>query len=127
MIAVDVPRMRQYSNSGTKMAFAPLAFVGTPLEWLNSTTFATANGTFMMISGAKYVNSAAPPFSDPFAWLPGANYDGDEVVNGTKVHRWSIKVEHLGVAMLLKVTEDGTPVEYDLNATIKVRGRRAPP
>ena len=120
VVAVDVPQKRQYTHGGFKLPFAPLAFVGTPLEWLNSTNFVTENGTFMILAGAKYHNPAAPAFSDPFRWLhsPLARYDGDEVENGTKLHRWVMKLAREKVSLLLKVDQEGTPVVFVVNATI---------
>ena len=109
---------RQYSSQGSKLPFAPLAFVGTPLEWLNTSSWVTINGTFIAITGIKYPQSTAP-YNDLFSWLAYAKYDGDEALpDGRVVHRWSLKSEVPQVSLLLKVTGDSVPVVFEENVTI---------
>ena len=109
---------RQYSSQGSKLPFAPLAFVGTPLEWLNTSSWVTMNGTFIAITGIKYPQSTAP-YNDLFSWLAYAKYDGDEALpDGRVVHRWSLKSEVPQVSLLLKVTGDSVPVVFEENVTI---------
>jgi len=119
ILANDATMQRQYSRSGSILPFAPIEFVGTPLEWLNVTSWVTVNGTFIELSGAKYVQDLDQKYNDIFSWVPASKYDGDEVVNGTAVHRWALSLERpTPISLLLKATEDGTPVSFEENVTI---------
>jgi len=126
--ASDSNLKRMWSRAGSVIPYAPIQFVGTPLEWLNSTTWATADGAYQVLSGAKYPGSSDgyPRFVDEFRMLKRAHYAGEAVFQGTAVHKWLVRSFFPGAGvvstLLMSTIADGTPLFMEQNTSFKMPG-----
>jgi len=76
---VDSDRQLDLRTQNGKSGFAPSAWVGTRMEWFNSSTWQVHNSSVMVLNGACLAlpaDESSSTFSDPFAWVKYAQPDG---------------------------------------------------
>lgn len=117
LMASDSEAKRMLTISDMELPFAPRDYVGTGMEWFNSTVFNTDNATFFEINGNKYYAGGNSPFNDMFAWVPMAKYSGQVAVKGEQLHRWTFSTDNqqMSSSFELLVHESGVPVRLTQN------------
>jgi len=119
----DATARRSISQGGSKVPYAPLSFVGTPLEWLNQTQYADNEFTGIDLENTKYPGNLdqSSGFHDLFAWTIVAKLVGTV----GSYHRWeySIETPYSASFVLLTSLDDTTPVQFLQNITMTQPGK----
>jgi hypothetical protein len=120
LMASDADERRTITFSDMKLPFAPNAYVGTAGEWFNSTVFNLDNSTFFNINGNSYFAGGNAPFSDLFAWVPVAQYEGDIIFGGQRLQRWTFSSQspQMSSSSELLVQDSGLPVRVAQNISL---------
>ena len=116
-MASDTGKRRLYSKTGHRLPFAPLAFVGGPLEWLNITTYAEGTWAGEVLEGQKYLAKYQDGFHDIFRWVRFARYDGNATVNSTVLQRWQLKTTFPTTLSFVLYADGDVPVSFEQNLT----------
>jgi hypothetical protein len=119
-MASDSDAKRMVTLSDMKLPFAPSEYVGTSMEWFNSTVFNIDNATFFRINGNKYFAGGDSPFNDLFSWVPAAEYGGEIIVRGQTLHRWTYNTQgsSMSTSFEMLVSMDGSPVSVSQNLSV---------
>lgn len=114
---------RKATTSNVKFGWAPEAYVGTPLEFMNFTTYYTETYMGFEINGQHLDASiyGAVRFSPTFSWLPAARDGGMVEYSGTSYQSWVFT--YGSTSMLALFDAAGVPVYLDQNVTAPSVGR----
>ena len=107
-ISQDEDQQRTAAVSDYKLPFAPLSFVGTPIEWANSTQLTQASFSGIVQNGQTLATTHPVPYHNKFAWLAGATYKGGVVHEGQLLQKWEFEIP--GNSFVLLVTNVSVPV-----------------
>ena len=101
-----------------KVPFAPTAFIGTSMEWINTTQFQTKTLFGVEVNGETLDATAAygAHYNSIFAWLKYAKPGPNVTVNGTSLASWNLHTKTTSLELL--VDTHGTPVRFEQTATI---------
>lgn len=110
--SMDTGEKRMTVGQKVKMPVAPGEFVGTPKEWINSTTFLAQDWGGINLNGETLDGSSLSTlrFKDIFAWLPFAKYYGNVTVNGTELQNWTYFSTAITLSLLVDIKN--TPVIF---------------
>ncbi|KAL1520421.1 hypothetical protein AB1Y20_022005 [Prymnesium parvum] len=113
-LAQDTKQMRRAEVRYTKMVFGPKEYVGTPLEWVNFTTYFFEDYMGIDFNGALLdACMYGGKFSDMFGWVSHAQDGGRVVVDGKALHRWMLTAPTVHFELL--IDSAGTPYRYIQN------------
>lgn len=120
----NTPLSRMATASTFKFGYVPAAFVGTPLEWMNITTYLTKSVFGLWLNGETLDGSKAYPtnkFNPTFGWLSGAKDGGMRPHNGSSYQSWVLSMSFpVKASFLLLVDAGGVPVYNEANYSIGV-------
>jgi hypothetical protein len=107
-ISQDEDQQRTAAQTFYKLPFAPLSFVGTPMEWANTTQLTQASFCGIVQNGQTLAAAYNISYSNKFAWVAGATYTGGVVHDGQPLQKWVLAVP--GNSFTLLVTNASVPV-----------------
>ena len=118
LICNDDTLKRGVVQMTTKVPFAPAAFVGTALEWINTTEFQTKALFGINLNGVKLDGTAAygAHYSSVFSWLPYAKAGPNVPVNGTVYLSWALQTPTASLSLL--VNSHNLPHRFEENVTV---------
>jgi len=112
---------RSVQFTAYKFAYGPKEFIGTPLQFLNMTTYHGDGFLGIKLNGETLDAGVSYPtqWSDMWGWLKAARDGGSAVLDGYTLHRWTLSLPPVaGDAHFdLYVHADGTPYRFLQNAT----------
>ena len=119
VVAQDDLKGRGITRTHSKMPFAPAAFIGTPLEWINITQFQTSELFGIEVNGEKLDGTAAygAHYNSIFSWVKYAKPGPLVTINGTMCASWVLQIK-TGVLKLL-LDAHGTPRLFEENVTVR--------
>ena len=122
-VSADSTARRFISAAATKLPWAPAAFHGTPLEWLNVTNFADNDFSGIILEGAKYEGAfggARKGFQDLFGWAKFAKLVGK--LADYNIWSFSTPLPYPVSFILLTTMNNSVPVFMGENVTIPQAG-----
>lgn len=120
ILAQEMSQQRRVLMRPQRMPIAPLEWVGTAREWLNTSTFELPNLVVVSFNGNEYKAASPPVFSDLFSFLQVATYAGEVSFKGRLADRWIFElanthleafIDKAGMPLLLTQAFDVKGVE----------------
>lgn len=116
----EASHKRRATHGEHTFTIAPAAFVGTPKEWFNYSSFETPHFYGWALNGNGMASDGpADDFSDIFAFMPSTRDCGETSYKSAPVRIWCFRTEKDDVKHSVAVLIDagGLPVLIDQNTT----------
>lgn len=113
-------KKRRALRSTTKIPFAPLSFVGTPLEWINMTNWTPPPGQTpgIDLNGVLLNSTGAGTYTAGlFAWLPAATAQGTEMLGNRTLDKWGLTAGATSLYLLVSPEAPTVPVLWHIATT----------
>lgn len=112
--------MRQVMMFDGKIPFAPEAFIGTPLEWINDTIFSPSapHSPGIKLNDILMVAPQQRPYKDPmFSWVQYAKDMGPIHVGTITLELWLLESPGSTLALFVYPDTPNKPAAYTINYT----------
>ena len=114
----DDTKQQEVTIDKQKISFAPISFVGTPLEWLNITQYATTQIFALNLNGQTLDGTAAygAHYNSLFKWVPYAKPGPSVTINHTRLQTWQLQTATASLSVAIDA--GGQPRRFEENATV---------